>query len=195
MYLGDNLGHISIYLDNCFEVSNLGNSNILLDIVKHIFSFLSSLFKSLPSPFSVPAEGIYDRDLKELENDFVRMRFTVDGKKHEDIETIKRLADWDAFKTHQGKFLGCVSQSNQAQSCKALVRHFPIERFHSRPEQDTTVKIDTQKKTVTMTRTFSIYALNDEVAPVKTAYQRILSLTRVFFDKSDVRMEIDFQNA
>jgi hypothetical protein len=228
LYLGDNLGHISIHLDNCFTPTGIENKNTLWNIVKEIFSLLSWLFKSLqsdsnskslpspfsdsnskslpspfsdsnskslPSPFSVPAEGIYDRELKELETDFVRMRFTVDGKKHEDIETIKRLADWDAFKTHQGKFLGSVSQSNQSQSCNALLRHFPIERFHSKPEQDTTVKIDTQKKTVTMTRTFSIYALNDEDAPVKTACQRIQSVTTVFFNNPGVTMEIHFENA
>lgn len=225
MYLGDNLGHISIHLDNCFTPTGIVNKNTLWNIVKEIFSLLSWLFKSLqsdsnskslpspvsipaegisqndpnfqslPSPFSVPAGGILDRDLKQLEEDFDRMRFTVDGEEQEDAKNIKLLAEWDAFKSHRGKFLGCVSQSNQSQSCKALLGHFPSDKYHCRGEQDTAVKIDTQKKTVTMTRTFSIHALNDEGSPVESACQRIQSVTKVFFNNPDVTMEIHFENA
>jgi hypothetical protein len=195
LYLGDNLGHISIYLDNCFEVSNLGNSNILLDIVKHIFSFLSSLFKSLPDPVFVPANRIHDCDFQQLDTDFGRMRFLVNGEEQKNVESIKHLAEWDVFKSHQGKFLGCVSQTNQSQSIIALIKHFPVNKFHSLGTQGTAIDINTKNKTVTMRRTFSIHVLNAKEEPLKTAYQRILSLTRVFFDKSDVRMEIDFQNA
>lgn len=204
MYLGDNLGHISIHLDKCFTPTGIENKNTLWNIVKEIFSLLSWLFKSLqsdsnskslPGPVSVPADGIYKRGLNDLNIDFNRMRFFVNGVKQEDIETIKRLADLDAFKTHQGKFFGCVSQSNHSQSLSALIRHFPMERFHCAPEQDTTVKINTQNKTVSMTKTFSIHALNAEGSPLQNAFQKIHSVTTVFFNNPDVTMEIYFKNA
>lgn len=216
MYLGDNLGHISIYLDNCLEVPNPVNSNILWDIVKHIFSLLSSLFKSLPIPVSapkaensqngsdfkslpnqvsIPTEQILKCSEKELITDFSRMRFFVDETPQENTERITALADGEGFQSHQGKFYGSVSQSNQTQSYQALIDKYPFDTFHVMGEQDTTVNIDTNEKTVTATRTFSIIRINEEGAPEGNPCQRILSLTRVFFGSSDVTMVIDFQNA
>ncbi|NDD99362.1 hypothetical protein EB008_03590 [bacterium] len=216
MYLGDNLGHISIYLDNCLQVPNLVNSNILWDIVKHIFSLLSSLFKSLPIPVSapkaensqngsdfnslpkqvsIPAKQIFARTASDFTPDFPRMRFFVDETPEENIDRIIALADGEGFKSDQGRFYGSVSQSNQTQSYQALINEYPIGKFHVEGEQDTTVNIDTNEKTVTATRTFSIKRMNEEDAPEDNPCQRIQSITRVFFGNSAVTMKIDFQNA
>lgn len=123
------------------------------------------------------------------------MRFIVDENPQENTERITALADGDSFKSHQGKFYGSISQSNQTQSYQALIVKYPIGKFHVQGEQDTTVKIDTIEKTVTATRTFSIIRKNGEGAPEGNPCQRIQSITRVFFGNSDVKMEIDFQNA